>query len=466
MDLENKNSFFYWFKNSITIKLISIIFIVLILLVPQNLIISLINERQNTMEQAVSEIASTWGYAQTIAGPVINVPYELTAKNEKGEKFITRNVAHFLPEKLDISSEIKPRKKSKAIYDAVIYEGELNLKGNFATLEIPEWQNNDVKILWNETRIIFGISDLRGISENIEIQLNNEKIELSPGIQDGEFLGNNQNKYEQYNNDYAQAVETVATPNAAQPNGLSGIVKTANSETKHYAFNFKVKFKGSKRLMITPLGKETTINMQSNWGDPSFVGAFLPEHNISKDKFTANWRILSLNRNYPQAWSNNTYFTQGSELGVELLVPASQYQQTTRSAKYAILFVMLTFLVFFFVEITYKSKVHPFQYLLVGLALSIFYLLLLSISEHLGFKMAYFIAAVSVVSLITLFTKGMIQKNFITLIMFCLLVVLYLFLYSLLILQDYSLLIGSIGLFLILAIIMYLSRKLNLFNDL
>jgi len=463
MQSENKNNFFYWFKNSITIKLISIIVLVLLLLIPQNLIISLVNERQNTMEQAISDIASTWGYAQTLAGPVINVPYEMKSKNEKGEPIVTRNVAHFLPENLNIKAEVKPRKKSIAIYDAVIYEGTLDIQGNYTKLDIPEWQTNDVKVLWDEARIIFGMSDLRGISELVEVQLNDEKIELSPGIQDGEFLGINDNRYESYN--YTQNAEAVNAKSQMQPNGLSGIVRKANNTTEKYNFSFKVSLKGSKRFMITPLGKETNVEINSNWGDPAFVGAFLPEHDIKKDKFKAKWKILSLNRNYPQAWSDNTYMTQGSEFGVELLVPASQYQQTTRSAKYAILFVMLTFLVFFFVEITYKSKVHPFQYLLVGLALSIFYLLLLSISEHLGFKMAYCIAATSVVLLITLFTKGMIQKNFITIIMFCLLVVLYLFLYSLLILQDYSLLIGSVGLFLILAVIMYLSRRLNLFDN-
>jgi len=170
---------------------------------------------------------------------------------------------------------------------------------------------------------------------------------------------------------------------------------------------------------------------------------------------------LHLNRTYPQQWTDDSYYIDDSAFGVGLLFPVDQYQKSLRSAKYAIMFISLTFLVFFFTELLNKKRIHPIQYLLVGLGLSIFYSLLVSLSEHMSFNWAYLIAGVSIIGLITAYAHSIFKNLRLTAILSLILVILYLFLFTILQLQDYSLLLGSIGLFLTLAIVMYLSRKID-----
>lgn len=469
MQEQNKNPILNWIQNSITFKLISIAFLVLILLVPQQLILSIIRERANTMNDAIEKVSSEWSHSQRINGPVVNVPYMKKVLNEKNETVLERHVAHFLPETLNIKTDIAPSKKQSGIYDVVLYKSEIVCDGNFAPFSLKDWENNSATILWNEATLNIGISDLRGISEKFVININGEDIEVNPGVTDCEFMGDNKNYNSTYSSsytdfDYERANNAQPYNNGitTQPNGVSINLKNVNATTNKLDFKFSLSLKGSKLIEFLPYGKQTNVAVNSSWNTPKYYGAFLPEHSYPAKKIIdGKWKITNLNRSFPQSWSNNAFNTSGSEFGVELYVPANQYQQTMRSAKYAILFVILTFLVFFFVELIYKCKVHPLQYLLVGLAITIFYLLLLSISEHLGFGKAYIIAAVSVVMLITLFTKGVVQQRLVTVLMFALLVVLYLFLYALLILNDYSLLIGSLGLFLILSVIMYLSRNIK-----
>ncbi len=241
-----------------------------------------------------------------------------------------------------------------------------------------------------------------------------------------------------------------------------------------------------------PLGRNTQVNIRSDWPNPSFDGAFLPdERDVDESGFTARWEVLHLNRNFPQAWKGSQYrFTtpgaspsspdnyyydrppvdvaqtvsteaSGYRFGVNLLRPVDEYQKSMRSAKYAILFISLTFLVFFFVETLNRKRIHPIQYLLVGLALCIFYALLVAISEQLNFNLAFIVSSIAVTVLITLYCHSIFKQQKLTLFIGLLLVMLYGFVFTLLQLQDYALLIGSIGLFGILAVVMYFSRKID-----
>ncbi|GAH21121.1 unnamed protein product, partial [marine sediment metagenome] len=180
--------------------------------------------------------------------------------------------------------------------------------------------------------------------------------------------------------------------------------------------------------------------------------------------FRAKWNVLYLNRDYPQKWKGNSYNIFNSAFGVKLLMPVDEYQKTMRSVKYAVMFISLTFMIFFFVEVINKKRIHPVQYILVGLALVIFFTLLLSLSEHINFNFAYLIASIATILLITAYSKTIFKSNFLTILMGSVLLILYGFMYTILQLQDYSLLLGSIGLFIVLAVAMYLSRKIDWYS--
>ncbi|MFT4094485.1 MAG: cell envelope integrity protein CreD [Niabella sp.] len=227
-------------------------------------------------------------------------------------------------------------------------------------------------------------------------------------------------------------------------------------------FAVNLKLKGSENLYFTPVGKTSIVNLSSKWKTPAFDGQYLPApYSINDNGFTARWKVLQVSRNYPQAWLSGGYDLESAAFGVRLIQPADNYSKTDRSVKYAILFIALTFTVFFFLEIIQKRQIHPLQYLLVGFSLCIFYTLLLSISEYTGFNPAYLIAAPATVSLIGLYVWGIFKKAKVALAFIVALGGLYTYIFILIQLQDYALLFGSIGLFLIIAVLMYFSRKID-----
>jgi inner membrane protein len=227
-------------------------------------------------------------------------------------------------------------------------------------------------------------------------------------------------------------------------------------------FSATVQLKGSGDLLFVPTGKTTTVNAASSWSNPSFTGSYLPDLRAIKDSgFTADWKVLYLNRNYPQQWKDHVHDMNTSAFGVDLIVPVDAYQQTTRSVKYAILIILLTFTAFFLIEWVYRRPIHSFQYALVGLALCLFYTLLLSFSEYIGFNNAYLVAAIATVLLIAWFVRSILQSSKMSLFIGALLTLLYGFIFTLIQLQDYALLMGSIGLFITLGIVMYFSRKIK-----
>src|SRR5690606_348044 len=210
----------------------------------------------------------------------------------------------------------------------------------------------------------------------------------------------------------------------------------------------------------------TTVKLNGAWGNPSFDGKFLPEtRTVTESDFSAQWNILHYNRPFPQQWTGNQNILEGSEFGVNLLVPVDQYQKTMRTSKYAILIILFTFVSLFMVEIIRKIRIHPFQYALIGAALIIYYTLLLSISEHLGFNVAYWIATPATVMLVSCYARTFLHEASHTILFSLLLTVFYAFIFVIILPQDVSLLIGSIGLFLVIALLMYLSRKITWYKE-
>lgn len=418
------------------VKLISMAILILLLLIPTSMVESLITEREYRRSDTIYEISNTWGNAQTLTGAVVTVPYLTYFTNEQKEVVSQVEYAHFLPENLQFEGEIFPEKRYRALYEVVVYVAELAVKGNFGQIDFSEWNIRAEDVLWDKAFLSIGITDMRGIQEKIMLQWQDSTFSLNPGIETSDVI----------------------------KSGVS--VKVPFAETSgDIDFSYKLKLNGSRDLYFVPLGEENMVNIKSTWADPSFVGSFLPdEKNISPAGFDANWRVLHLNRNYPQSWKGPAFQVEASAFGVNLLVPVDHYQKSTRSAKYAVMFIALTFLIFFFVEILNRKRIHPIQYILVGLAICLFYTLLVALSEHISFNLAYLVSAVATIALITLYVSSVFKSQKLTALCSLVLIILYGFLFTLLQLQDYALLLGSIGLFITLSIVMYLSRNIDWYN--
>ena len=421
-------------KQSVTLKLVLIGILMLLLLIPAGMIKSLILEREQTSKQVTGEISDLWGNKQTITGPYLTVPYKKYIQTKDGVK-TDINYLHILPGKLKISGVISPEIRYRGIYKVVVYNSKLHFSGTFLPQEDSTGRIDSKNIIWKEATVNLGIPDMRGIQENLKLQLDSAFYSMNPGIATRDLVKTG-----------------ISTPLVIEPG-------------KEADFNLELNLNGSNELAFIPLGKETIVNLHSNWENPSFKGAFLPrERKIDNEGFTAEWKILHLNRSYPQQWSNNAYNINSSSFGVSLLLPVDHYQKAYRSAKYALMFIALTFLTFFFIEVLNQKQIHPIQYLLVGLALVIFFSLLVALSEQMPFVYAYLIAAAANIALISVFAAGIFKNTRLTMILTIILVVLYIFLYTVLQLMDYALLMGNLGLFAALAIVMFISRKVNWYD--
>ena len=451
--------FSHWIRNSIMLRVISIAILVLLLLIPTSMIEDLIRERQNYRQQVIREVSSSWAGAQTIGGPVLTVPYRTVYRDSEGRLNETTEYSHFLPESLKVDVSLQPEIRYRGLYEAVVYNASLGLEGQFETPDFDDLNIDPKDVEWQDAFVAVGIPDMRGIQEQVTLDWAGASLAFDPGVGTQEVLA-------------------------------SGISVDIPLDTVRQAipFSFSLNLNGSSSLGFLPMGKVTQVNVASPWATPSFTGAFLPDgREVNDEGFSASWEVLHLNRNFPQAWKGNQYYFPLSELasaeetlypsfrvepdlkpgqqnyafGVNLLMPVDQYRKSMRSAKYAIMFISLTFLTFFFVEILNRRRIHPIQYLLVGLALSIFFALLLAISEHTSFNLAYILAALAVTALIAIYVSAVFKSKKLTAMLSLLLVLMYGFIFTLLQLEDYALLIGSIALFIILAVVMYISRRID-----
>ena len=424
-------------RNSLTIKMLFIGAIMLLLLIPGSMVMSLIKDRESMMEGAQDEVARMWGGVQHLTGPVLSVPYRLTTRTQNSTQSVEGRIT-LLPEDLDIVGHIDCEQRRRGFYDTNVYTADLVLSGTFnLPADLPA-NTSGMVVDWAGAAVMLGISDLRGIEESIEI-----------GFDGRQLATTSETKQPCFNVGVAARVD------------LSGWTATPD---KRIRFNIPLKFKGSGGLYMAPVGNSNRIRIDSDCPTPGFCGNFLPSRREVTDAgFTAEWKVVAQNREYPQLLRDDEhkYKIQQSELGTNLLIPVTQYRQATRSVKYAALVILLTFCGVFFVEMTRRRNIHAFQYLLVGLALILFYSLLVSISEHLDFGAAYFLAAAMTVSLITFFIYGIVRQKATAACIGGLLTLLYVYIYILLQLEIFALLAGSIGLFIILAIAMHYSLKME-----
>ena len=423
-----------WDKGKLFMKAVVIFVMALFLWLPTNLIMEMVKEREIRQRAAIADISSKWAGRQTVMTPLLMVPYLESRVDEKGVISNVKKNAYFLAGNARINATVHPEKRYRGIYQVIVYRSDLTISGSFGPLAIGELKIPAASLLWEEAALLFRVTDnLKGINEDIRVQWNDSSHSLLP-----------------------------------QPLGVShfddalmaAVLLDAEKAGRENRFQLQFSLNGSEQLLFAALARETSISMKSKWNSPSFTGIKLPDSRELNDSgFTAKWRYL--NRSMPLVWKNTVYPAEQSAMGADLVIAVDSYDKTLRSVKYALLCIILTFASFFLIETIYKRPLHLLQYGLAGLALVLFYTLLLSVSEYTSFNLSYLLAAVATIALVGWYVGSIMRSGKLAAFISLVLGVVYAYIFSIIQLQDYSLLMGSIGLFVALAIIMYFSRKLQ-----
>jgi len=423
---------------SLTVKALIIAALSIALLIPSFMIMGLISERQRQSLNTIDEINEKWSLAQTICPPMLVIPYSKMEIGEDKIIFMSEHDLFVTPEITETSVTLYPEERHRSIYKSIVYKSDVHISGQFDAMQGLVLENS---VLHPEKAyLLLGLSDLRGITEEIDFRFADSQLPV-------------------------KASERRLNEMKCMKILLGDKLNLASSDA--CTFDCHLKLKGSSSINFVPVAKTSKVSVSGDWSAPGFIGSFLPEYSLDEQAghFDADWSVLNFNRNIPETWSDSNYSLTDASFGVNLVDTVDHYQQNMRSAKYALMFIALTFVVFFFVEAFTKRRIHPVQYLLVGVALILFYSLLLSLSEQIGFAWAYLIAAIATVGLITAYAANIFQNRKVSAMLAGILATLYIFLYVVLQLEDVALLIGSIGMFLILAVIMFVSRKIQWYRE-
>ncbi|MEP6794057.1 MAG: cell envelope integrity protein CreD [Saprospiraceae bacterium] len=443
-----------WTDNPL-VKVIIIGFLILVLMIPSMMITSLVQERSSRKRQVINEVSSKWGQLQTVTGPYIEIPYleEIKFSNKQPSEWHEHKLYYF-PHSLVTNGTITPLIKKRSIFKVILYESKLDIKGSFNHPDLTALNIAADKIMWDKATVHLAVTDLSGISTQVNFEMGDTIIPMTAAAPAGINLSN----------------------------GLMCHLPERIVKNEKVDFNITLNLKGSQGIYFSPVAGNNKVRMSSSWPSPKFEGQFLPDTSTISDKgFEASWTILDINRQITQQWTDvnpqsfqnvstyryndpNGYDTSAAKtpvFGVELFDTVDHYTKNERTVKYAFLLITLTFAVYFFCEVLKKQKVHPLQYGLVGAALVIFFILLLSLSEHLGFDPAYVVASLATILLITLYSRSIFSEKRYATLVGGLLILLFGFIYIILQLEDFALLAGSIALFVIIALVMYLTRKVK-----
>ncbi len=450
-------SYFSDFKqlsDSLIFRFIIIAILIGVMTIPLGMVSDIVRERSSLYHSVLNDIASTWGQQQNLQGPALFIPYTekiitevvKTDKDGNERKINKTHYNHFtaivLPDGLNIKVDISGQTRKRSLYESLVYTADINVSGDFQRPDIKSLSDHIDKIHWDRAWFVLGISDTQAINKVSRLNWNNNNyIDFEPGT---------------------KVVKTIASGFHA-PLDLSQVDGRDVRQDK-YSFSLDMNINGSQGFYFSPFGKTTDVTVVSDWPHPSFQGNVLPDmHKVSDDGFEAKWSVPHLARNYPQLWTLETQRFNVNEFraGVNLFESVSLYSQITRAIKYGVLFFALTYITFLIFELGIGRRLHIVQYGMIGLALSMFYLTLLSMAEHAGFFNAYISAAAIIISMISLYAFAAIRSFSRTVIVTMLLAGLYTILYSLLKLEDYALLAGTVLLLIILAVMMYLTRNVG-----
>ncbi|MBB3225789.1 inner membrane protein [Luteibacter sp. Sphag1AF] len=429
---------FAW-TQTVTAKVIGVGLLALLMLIPLGQISGLVREREALRVDAAANIAKGWGGAQTVGGLVLAIPTQEQVNVEGTSKVATRYATEIvLADTLTTRADLAVQKRSYGMYEVPVYEAEVQISGRILPADIRAFDKaSNATWIGKKAELRLLISDTQGLREVSEVTVNGKPQR------------------------FASSTERVGGfPVVALPIDLDALGDTP--------IDFKVtaRLAGTESLDVLPLARSNVVEMKAPWPDPSFTGALLPAtRDIRADGFSANWRMLDLNRNFGQHWNETTdgvdRLVAASSFGVELYQPASVYQQNLRANKYALLFIALTFVAFFLFEVLKRLRVHPVQYLLVGGAMATFYVLLLALSEQIGFGRAYLLASSAVVLIVGGYATAVLRARRAGLLLGGVLALVYAVLYGLIGAEQYALLIGSVVLLAVVATLMFLTRRID-----
>ena len=416
-------------KDSLPLKIALMGVLALLMLIPLAMIKSQIRDRQQASDSSRSEVSASWGRAQTLTGPVLKFSYDVEVMDKDKKVTVEQETTTVYPRSLSYDIDAQTQMLHRSIYDILVYGADVVVTGDFV---IPA---NLGKEVLTEQLVTMGLSDLRGVEGSVDITLGEKTYAFHSGSSEVVSYYSTLNDRE-YKGKLYEAID---------------LDKAVMDGQTVLPFRLSYRVKGSSSLMVRPYGEITEVTMKSNCEDPSFTGDFLPsEREVTDDGFTARWTVSEINRGNP----DDTAF------GVNLLQGVTQYQQTTRSAKYGILVILLVFIAGLAVELVGKKKIDLVQYLVIGLSLVLFYALVLSFSEFMRFPVAYGLAALMTVAALFGYFRGILRDRSAWLLT-ALVALAYLISYILLQMETYALLAGTLVLFVLLVGIMYLTSNLN-----
>ena len=439
--------------DSLTFRTFLITFLALAMLIPLFMTQNIISERNQYYYESINDISKGWGKQQTVVGPVLVVPYVEhifsadTVTDKDGEtKTISRDIFNhktmiLLPEELNIDAKLNEQHRKRGIYSTLLYIADLSISGAFDLSSLPAIDSTNPKVEWDKAYLAIGLTDTKALTETTPIRWDKSSTPLEPGTKLEGLLNS----------------------------GFHASMKDIRRFNSRPEFKIKLSLKGSGGFRFAPLGKTTKATIASGWPHPSFQGDILPNNkpDTSAEGFSAQWSIPHLARNYPQTWVLEEdkealkYDLYSLTTGVDLFTPVSLYTKINRSVKYGALFIGLTFAVFLLFEMITKTRVHIVQYVLIGISLSLFYLILVSLSEQLPFLMAYAYAAAATIGIITLYSASVLKRVVRAFLVFLLLSSLYGVLFFILQMTDYALLAGTALITLIVITMMIATRNLQ-----
>ena len=432
-------------------KIFTILILGLLLLIPMTFINSVVRDRKNYKNEAVSSIIEPIGGVANIEGLIIAIPY---LKKVVYEKEITykREYIFYMPNSYNISGDVEINLLKRGIFKVPILNSTLNIKGKFDKYnsDLYNLDENDSTILFDEAIMIFGIGNKKNLLKLPKIIVNgNEELEY----------------YQKTIKMNLQMFSNIFLFNISRDKIFNG-----------FEFETSIDIQGGNSLIINPMAADNYFNISSKWSDPSFTGGFIPtKREVSKNGFNAEWNIASFNTSYNKYWTseeydeNNIYEFENkrneNNVIISFLLLNDNYQKILRSVKYAILFIFIPFFVLFLCEVISKKRIHPVQYILIGISNAIFYLLILAISEHINFNVSYLISAIMVILLTSTYIGYIIKSKKYILSMAIVEILIYIFLFGILQLTDYALLMGTLGLFIVIAAGMYFSRNVDWYGE-
>jgi inner membrane protein len=438
-------------RRSIGLKLLLVCVLAVAMSIPALFVFLLLNDRTNRAEQVAQEISAVVGGQQTFLGPVVAVPYAIPAADPKQPA--QHDVFVIFPitgdAQVDASSEVRRR----SLFKVPVYQADLAFKAHFDLAAAVAKAPAGAVLDWERAELVVAASDARGARSDIVLTAGGQTLSAAPAATFSQISLQGRDK-------------------DASPGGLTFFGASAPEALRPDAVfdaTARMRFSGAQRLAVLAFAKTTTASARSDWPHPGFDGGFLPDpgrRTIGPKGFTAAWSVPFIARGVPAQGASETLGRLGqTALGVSFVEPANPYKSVARSLKYALMFVSLVFLAYFLFETMSGKRVHPAQYLLIGLAQVIFYLLLLSIAERIGFDGGFAVAATATVGLISAYAGWVFEsrrQGVIALIAFSLL---YTLIYVLMRLEDFALLVGAVTSFAAVAAVMYFTRRIDWYGS-